>query len=228
MTTARPQRRRRAQRGNGDQLRNEIVAATKNLLAAAGRADDVSIRAVAEVVGVTPPSIYLHFADKDELINAVVADVFTELDVAMQSAAAEAKSPLERLRAHGLAYVHFAVTHPEHYRLATMEPRTAPPEADEVIASSAFVHFTSTITECMDAGIFAAGDPVPIALELWAVAHGVAALVIAKPYLPWRAVEAVADGALRSAAIGRSVADLIGDPDAAEFTAWLTRQQRSG
>ena len=227
MTTTRPQRRRRAQRGSGEQLRDEIVGATKSLLAAAGRADDVSIRAVAEVVGVTPPSIYLHFADKDELINAVVADVFTELDAAMQSAAADAKSPMERLRAHGLAYVHFAVTHPEHYRLATMEPCIVPPEADEVIASSAFVHFTSTITECMDVGIFAPGDPVPIALELWAVAHGVAALVIAKPYLPWGEVEALADRALRSAAIGRSVADMLGDPDAAGFTTWLSRQRRS-
>ena len=59
----------------------------------AGDADAVSIRAVADAVGVTPPSIYLHFADKDELIEAVVADVFAELDAAMLAAAESARTP---------------------------------------------------------------------------------------------------------------------------------------
>ena len=48
--------------------------------------------------------------------------MFTELDAAMLAAGAEADSPMERLRAFGLAYVHFAVEHPEHYRIATMDP----------------------------------------------------------------------------------------------------------
>ena len=108
-------------RGRGEDLRGEIVTATKQLLAEAGDSDAVSIRAVAEAVGVTPPSIYLHFADKDQLLEAVVVDVFAELDTAMMAAAESAAGPLERLRAFGLAYVRFAVEHPEHYRLATME-----------------------------------------------------------------------------------------------------------
>ena len=76
-------RRARARRGSGDLLREEIVTAAKRLLADADRADDVPMRAVAEAVGVTTPSIYLHFADKQELLSAVVADVFGELDDAM-------------------------------------------------------------------------------------------------------------------------------------------------
>src|SRR4051812_49659681 len=81
--------RRRASRGSGEQLRAEIVAATKDLLAGGASAESVSIRAVADAVGVTSPSIYLHFADKDALIEAVVADVFHALDAAMLAAAAE-------------------------------------------------------------------------------------------------------------------------------------------
>ena len=105
-------KRRRASRGSGEDLRAEIVTAAKALLAKSASADAMSIRAVADAVGVTAPSIYLHFTDKDDLLNAVVSDVFTELDAAMLAAADGLTAPMERLRAFGLAYVRFAITHP--------------------------------------------------------------------------------------------------------------------
>jgi AcrR family transcriptional regulator len=220
-------KRRRASRGSGEQLREEIVAAAKKLLAETKNADDVSIRAVADAVGVTPPSIYLHFADKDELIGAVVLDVFAELDSAMLQAADAVDGPLERLRAFGLAYIRFAVGHPEHYRLATMDPCPKPPAVDEVLASSAFEHFNAAVRDCMAAGIFADGDVLPITLDLWAAAHGIAALMVAKPYLPWGDVDEVADRVLCAAALGHAAADLVGaDPTPAEVTAWVTAQRR--
>lgn len=222
-----PAKRRRASRGSGEQLREEIVAAAKKLLAETKDADDVSIRAVADAVGVTPPSIYLHFADKDELIGAVVLDVFAELDSAMLQAADGIAEPLERLRAFGLAYIRFAVGHPEHYRLATMDPCAKPPAVDEVLASSAFEHFNAAVRDCMDAGIFAPGDVLPITLDLWAAAHGIAALIVAKPYLPWGDLDEVADRVLCAAALGHATADLVGpEPTPTEVTAWITAQRR--
>jgi AcrR family transcriptional regulator len=219
-------KRQRAKRGSGEQLRAEIVAAAKKLLAEAGNADKVSIRAVADAVGVTPPSIYLHFADKDELLNAVVFDVFSELDAAMLQGADGLVEPLARLRAFGMSYIRFAIAHPEHYRLATMDPCASPPAVDEVLASSAFAHFQATVRECMDAGIFATGDPLPITLDLWAAAHGIASLIIAKPYLPWGELDVVADRILCAAAMGHVTAALIGpQPEAADITAWLATQR---
>jgi AcrR family transcriptional regulator len=214
-------RRRRAQRGSGEQLRTEIVAAAKELLAKSANADAVSIRAVAEAVGVTAPSIYLHFADKEDLLSAVVADVFTELDAAMLAAADGLSMPMERLRAFGMAYVDFALTHPEHYRLAALDPCLRP-NVDEVLATAAFEHFNDTVTECMDAGIFASGDPLPVTLQLWAAAHGIASLMIVKPYLPWGDKDTVVDQVLCAAALGRASADLIGgDVTPARVTEWL-------
>jgi AcrR family transcriptional regulator len=222
--------RRRARRGSGEQLRAEIIAATKGLLAASADSDAVSIRAVADAVGVTSPSIYLHFADKDALIEAVVVDVFAELDAAMVAAGAAvdpAEGPMSVLCAYGLAYVRFAVDHPEHYRVATMAiyPQAddgAVSHLDQILADSAFTHFMAVVSACMDAGVFAKGDPVPVTLELWAAAHGIAALMIAKPYLPWGDKEEFANGVLRSAALGRAVNDLMGgDMTAPEVTAWL-------
>src|SRR4029450_1591391 len=82
-------RRRRAPRGSGEQLRDEILDATTELLLETGHAKAVSIRSVAQRVGVTPPSIYLHFADKDALLDAVCARYFEKLDEEMQRVAAD-------------------------------------------------------------------------------------------------------------------------------------------
>jgi len=217
-------RRRRAPRGSGEQLRGEIIAAARDILAQHGSADAVSIRAVAAHAGVTPPSIYLHFADKDALLDAVAADLFAHIGEAMRAAAEGVEHPLERLRRQGLACVRFARENAEVYRLAMMSMRTEAGDADEVIGTSAFQQISATIGECMDAGIFAHGDPLPIALELWAAAHGIAALLIAKPYLPWGDPDVVAEHVLRAAALGHAVTDLLGDPDVERFAAWLSRQ----
>jgi AcrR family transcriptional regulator len=217
-------RRSRAKRGSGDLLRQEIVEAAKGLLAEAGSASDVPLRAVADAVGVTTPSIYLHFADKQELLGAVVAGVFGELDHAMVAAAAEETTPMGRLRAFGLAYVRFALEHPEHYRLAMLEPCPEPNiEVDEVLHSSAFSHMQATVEECIDAGIFQ-GDPLSISFEMWAAAHGVAALMIAKPYLPFGEAEDFADRTLCAAAIGHAVRPVVGDKPGA-VAEWLARHR---
>ena len=219
-------KRRRAARGSGEQLRADIITATKKLLMEAGNSQEVSIRAVADAVGVTSPSIYLHFADKNELLGAVVADTFRELDDAMLAEAATAATPLGRLRACGLAYVRFAVTHPEHYRLAAMDPCPKPNiEVDEVLRSSAFAHFQETVVECIESGLFVADDPLPITFALWTAAHGVASLMIAKPYLPWGNVDDLADRVLCAAATGHAVVGRFPEtPTPETLEAWIKTQ----
>jgi AcrR family transcriptional regulator len=225
-------RRKRAQRGSGEQLRAEIIAATKALLAELGSSDAVSIRAVADAVGVTPPSIYLHFADKDALIQAVCEDVFAELDAVMVAAAEPHQQPLDKMRAFGLSYVQFAIEHPEHYRLATMERHQADDggemsQLDQMLADSAFLHLVTVVTECMDDGIFANGDPIPVAFDCWAAAHGVAALMVAKPFLPVGDKLEFADRVLRSCALGHAVNDLNGgDMTPADVASWIQAQRR--
>ena len=100
------------------------------------------------------------------------------------------------------------------------------PDLDQVLADSAFTHLCATVEACMEAGVFAKGDPLPLTLELWTAAHGIASLMIAKPYLPWGDKLATADAVLRAAALGHAVNDLIGgDMTHDDIDRWLDGQR---
>lgn len=219
-------RRRRAPRGAGDQLRDEILDATTELLLEAGHVKAVSIRSVAQRVGVTSPSIYLHFDDKDALLDAVCARYFERLDEQMQLAAAGESTSLGVLRAQGLAYVRFALATPQLYRIATMGEGRPGSDVDVTLDSSAFVHMRAGVQVMMDAGIYSAGDATAVALELWSAAHGVAALLIAKPYLPWGDAELFADRVLGAVCCGQIVTGIVGhDTSPADTVDWLMNRK---
>ena len=205
-------KRRRAPRGSGEHLRDEILDAATELLLETGSAREVSIRSVAQRVGVTSPSIYLHFADKDALLDAVCGRYFERLDEVMQHVAVEQPTTIDRLRAQGLAYVRFARENPELYRIAMMSEGHPGSDVDQALNTAAFVHMRDSVLVLMDEGSYPRGDVTAAALGLWAVAHGLAALFISRPYLPFGDLEDFADRVLSAACIGGMVRGLSG-PD---------------
>ena len=183
-----------------------------DLLAETGDESAVSLRVVAERVGVTVPSIYLHFADKRALIDAVCSEVFDELDRLLRAASEGATDPLDALRAQGNAYVHFAVDNPEHYRVVMMQAHEPGPDSvDAMVASGAFGYLVQSVQSCLDTGLLE-GEPVELGLSLWAAAHGVAALLVAKPYFPWPELDGFIDRTVCMAGLGLAAASRL-DPD---------------
>jgi AcrR family transcriptional regulator len=191
-------------------LRDEILDAATELLLDTGHAKSVSIRSVADRVGVTPPSIYLHFQDKDALLDAVCARYFEKLDEEMQRLSVGQSSTVEVLRAQALAYVRFATENAELYRIATMGEWRSGSHVDAALASSAFEHIRATVQSLMDEDTFPRADAAAVALELWSAAHGVASLLIAKPHLPFGDAENFTDRVLRAIFIGNMVNGLVG------------------
>lgn len=213
--------RARARRGEGERLRDEIIVAAAELLAETDDESAVSIRAVAERVGVTAPTIYRHFADKDDLLFAVCSGVFVTLQGLMEAAIAAVADPLDGLRATLRTYVEFGIAHPEHYRLIFMRPPLLPagmsladfraaceaglPTATvdgaaahglsgpELVGSEAFMVVYDLVGRWLATvgdGDAAARpgrrpDQFTMATSLWAHAHGVTALRIAKPDFSW-------------------------------------------
>ena len=213
MTTRTPARRSRAKRGEGDRLRAEVLTAARELLSETDSEAAVSIRGVADRVGVTPPSIYLHFPDKEALLEAVCAQVFEALDEAMQRAAAEAEDSFAALRERGLAYVRFALDNPEHYRLVMMRRRElaiGPSGPEELAAGGAFGHLLETVQACQTEGVFAPDDDAyQLGLALWSAAHGIAALAIAKPELMGPNVEPLLTRVIESFGIGLAISSRL-------------------
>ena len=174
-------KRRRSKRGEGDKLRSEILESAEKLLVEAGNEDAVSIRAIADSVGCTPPAIYMHFEDKDELFFAVCSRRFEEFDRFVHSEADGAEDPLESLRMRGRAYIRFGLDHPEHYKLLMMVPKTKlaselGPDAPGMVA---FEHLVGAVQRCIDAGsISEEHGALQVALALWSACHGITALLI--------------------------------------------------
>src|ERR1700761_722125 len=108
--------RRRNKRGQGAQLRDDIVHAASTLLEQTGDEDAFTLRAVARAAGITRPAIYAHIADRGEIKLAVVQHTFSALAEALLPVPAERAQPVAALYAVCRVYLDFAVGHPNLYR----------------------------------------------------------------------------------------------------------------
>lgn len=145
------------------------------------------MRAVAQAVGVTAPSIYLHFADKDGLLLAVCELQFRQFDEFVERAVAGIDNPIEQLNMRGQAYVRFGVEFPEHYRILFMNKTAAllvRADAERLSTVSGFGHLVDNVQRCIDSGALAETDALLVATGLWALVHGVTSLAISVPGFP--------------------------------------------
>jgi AcrR family transcriptional regulator len=178
MTLSESSRRTPARRGEGERLRREIVESAIALIADRGD-EAVSMRAIARAVGVTPPAIYLHFADKRELMLAVLEHVFADLGRALAEADT-GEDPRERVRRLVRAYVTWGVANPGRYKISQEGAiaRQLPPDSARPFGRPHLERIAAAV-----AGVGPA-DPLRVATRLWACAHGVVSLRINKPHAP--------------------------------------------
>jgi AcrR family transcriptional regulator len=186
-----PAVRPRSRRGEGERLRDEILVAADELLVETASEDAVSIRAVADAVGVTAPSIYRHFPDKTSLLVAVCLRSFDGFAEVMREAR-DPDDPVASLRALARAYVHYGLDHPEHYRIMFMDrlELSAEQYAEEMLSeSSSFGVLIQVVRELKSSGLLraelAAKDDFHLGVLLWSGVHGLTSLFVAKPNLPW-------------------------------------------
>src|SRR5436190_6144396 len=104
-----------ATREPSSSTREAILAAAETILSRGGE-EALSIRELCARVGVTAPTIYHHFGDKDGLVAEVVDACFAEFDRALATGPAPA-DPVEALAWGFERYVAYGVAHPAHYRL---------------------------------------------------------------------------------------------------------------
>lgn len=172
------------------QLRLTIIDAARELFVAHG-VDAVTMREIAKRIGYSATSIYLHFADKEAVLRAI-------LDADMLTLASRLKAifaiphPVERMKALGQGYAEFALQYPNHYRLMFMANRIpCDPQQSSLQQNNAeqdaYYQLKTVVQDVYEAKLFRSElqNVDLIAQTIWAGMHGVCALQISMANDQW-------------------------------------------
>jgi len=137
-------------------------------------AAELSLRAVARLVGVSPNAPYRHFASKDALLAAVAEEGFKRLAADTASASGPPRARLSRM---GVAYVRFATENPRLYRLMFGPVRQGWDRFEGLVAAA-----DASFAVVVEAVAKASGeDPRTASREAvlaWSAVHGYAMLAM--------------------------------------------------
>jgi AcrR family transcriptional regulator len=185
--------RERNRRGEGGKLRADIVAAATSLLERTGSEESVTLRAVAREVGISAPSIYPHFPDREAIVAAIVEEAFGDFNAAIEGATTAAVGgPRGRVRAGCAAYLQFAADRPNQYKLLFGRQYDGGGEIPPTHLLS-FQLLVDGLRDCVNAGISASSDPAGDATAIWIALHGYATLHVGLPLFPWPDVDTLLD-----------------------------------
>lgn len=195
-------RRSRNRLGEGGRLREEIVAAAERLMAAGSAEDSLSLRAVAREAGIAAPSVYLHFASKEDLQRGIVDAFFVDLRDTITRAFSGIADPREALLAGCTAYCRFAEERPGAYRALFATPRdgAAAPPGEPDPGREALGTLVDALAACMETGYAPQTDPFGLAVEVWTALHGISSLRWALPGFGWPPLAEQVRGVLRTVA----------------------------
>jgi AcrR family transcriptional regulator len=126
-----------------------IVAAGRRLLEQRGM-DALTMRDVADAVGVRPPSLYKRVRGRSDLFRLILEDVTDEL-TAVLDAATGSGDPVTDLRAMTTAYRRFAHTNPVAYTLMYAPQAMTDATARSVRSSATFLRVIAEVAGQADA-----------------------------------------------------------------------------
>lgn len=180
---------------HGD-LQSALIEAAIELVRKTGP-DHLSLRAVAEKVGVSPSAVYHYFPDKDSLISGVGDKLFVDLAIMQKTALDEipgksAKAAKLRYRALGRTYFRWAYNEPNLFRLmfggfCKLEKQ------GEHVADEAFIMLTNCLDDLLKTGVISAEMRKYGELISWSAVQGASTLIV-EGHLPEEAFEQLLDG----------------------------------
>ena len=177
------------------ELREALLAAAVAVLEKEGVAG-LSLRALAEQLGVSRSAPYRHFEDKAALLASVAEQGFQQFQLTLQQTRTATQLPvLERFKAMGKAYVSFAQTNPTWYQLMFHEADILknPPPSLKQAANGAFQELVQMLDACQQAGVVKREDVHMQAIFVWSSMHGLSSLLLAGRIPEERAMEDLVD-----------------------------------
>ena len=159
-----------------EDVRRELLHQATTLLAAEGPSG-ITIRRVADAAGTSPPAVYDLIGDKTALVRELFLHGFRRLHQLFEEVPTTA-DPVADLLGLGLAYRASALENPHLYDVmfACPFPEFRPTDADLTESMQTFSQLVERVRTAIGAGAIANGDPLDVALVLFAQAHGLASL----------------------------------------------------
>jgi AcrR family transcriptional regulator len=163
-------------------LKEALIDAARRFIAERGLGG-FTLADAAKLVGVSPAALYRHFSGRDALVAEVAGRGFDHLAERLARALRGPGTPLERFTRMGEAYLAFAEEEPGFYaamfsargdKAEVPSPWGPPPGEDEAGADGAFTLLVNALMMTFPEGFEV--DPRFIALEVWALSHGIATL----------------------------------------------------
>jgi AcrR family transcriptional regulator len=163
-----PAARRGYHHGN---LREALLEAARHLVAERGP-QGFTLTEAARRAGVSPSAPYRHFKDREEVLSELCQRGFALFGQRLQAAASAGASPAEALSRMGPAYLRFARDEPGYYA-AMFAFHGAGTAAPEPARTGPFAILAQAVASQLPEGGRA---PRLVALQVWALSHGVAML----------------------------------------------------
>lgn len=138
----------------------------------------VSMRRIAQTVGITPMAIYHHFPNRETLLNFVVDREFGKFLGYIQARPLRG-SLQSRLLGCMDSYIDYAFDRPRIFDYVFSQPRPGArryPDDFRARRSPTLTPIADLVAEAMKSGFLKKDDAWEIAMELWAHAHGYVAL----------------------------------------------------
>jgi len=173
-------------------VRTALIETAARLIAVDG-SSGLTLRRLADEVGTSTMAVYTHFGGMNEVRREVLREGFARLREYL-SEVEDTGDPVADLAMLGAAYYLNATTNPNLYRVMFMEEPID--EADAAVGLDTFQRLVDGVRRCIDGGRFDPADPVELATQLWALAHGVVTLQLAHFLAPEQAVKTFSDAAL--------------------------------
>jgi AcrR family transcriptional regulator len=167
-----------------EEFRRRLCDAALTLFAERG-IEAVTMRELAQALGVSPMTPYRYFKDKDAILAAVRAGAFERFAASLEAATARSTDPIDGSRLAGQAYIAFALDEPQAYRL--MFDHNQPSEGDYPQLQTAMARARRTMTahiEVMIAAGLMEGDPELIGHMFWSSLHGMLMLELTGKLAP--------------------------------------------
>jgi AcrR family transcriptional regulator len=136
----------------------------------------LTLREIADRVGVSRTAPYRHFAEKADLLAAIREAGFAAFAEALEAARDSAADFTARFDAVGLAYLRFAEEHRAYFEVMFGAGCAREEGSDDPVGRRAFDVLEGVIREGQAAGEFRAGDSRMMARVVWAMSHGIAVL----------------------------------------------------